>query len=83
MIEYSFIRVNWRAGDEPMKLAVNYSQALMTLFDHDPGIPVDYIKVPTIPFPECWSQFDEGEKRRTFYWILPTPGVAPGTLGSI
>lgn len=53
-----------------MKLAVNYSDILMTLLDQDPGLPVDYIKVPTIPFPECWLQFERGGTRRK---LLPHP----------
>ncbi len=58
-----------------MKLAVNYSQALMDLFVRDPGMPVDYVKVPTIPFPECWPQFDKGEKRRRLLPHLAQPGI--------
>lgn len=58
-----------------MELAVNCSDILMTLLDQDPGLPVDYIKVPTIPFPECWLQFDKGETRRQLLPHLAQPGV--------
>lgn len=53
-----------------MKLAVNFSQALVSLLEDEPDLPVDYIKAPTIPFPECWRQFEAGEKYRR---ILPHP----------
>ena len=43
-----------------MKLAVNYSPMLLKLFDLDPGLPVDYIKVPTQSLPDCFSQFETG-----------------------
>jgi uncharacterized protein (UPF0276 family) len=59
-----------------MELAVNYSENLMTLLDQDPALPVDYIKVPTIPFPDCWSQFERGGTRRK---LLPHPSQ-PGVL---
>ena len=59
-----------------MELAVNYSDHLMTLLDQDPGLPVDYIKAPTIPFPECWLQFERGGTRRK---LLPHPSQ-PGVL---
>lgn len=59
-----------------MKLAVNYSDMLMTLLDQEPGFPVDYVKVPTIPFPECWLQFERGGTRRK---LLPHPSQ-PGVL---
>jgi uncharacterized protein (UPF0276 family) len=58
-----------------MKLAVNYSDNLMTLLDQDPGLPVDYIKVPTIPFPDCWLQFEQGKTRRKLLPHLSQPGV--------
>lgn len=59
-----------------MELAVNYSDKLMTLLDQNPGLPVDYIKVPTIPFPDCWPQFDRGKTRRK---LLPHPSQ-PGIM---
>ncbi len=51
-----------------MKLAVNFSEALLILFAEDPGLPVDFVKVPTIPFPECFSQFERG---RVFRKLMP------------
>jgi uncharacterized protein (UPF0276 family) len=53
-----------------MKLAVNFSEALVSLLEEDPALPVDYIKAPTIPFPGCWSQFETGGKYRR---LLPHP----------
>jgi uncharacterized protein (UPF0276 family) len=43
-----------------MKLAVNFSGALLQLLEKDPDLPVDYIKVPTRPFPASFSQFETG-----------------------
>ncbi|NLY74901.1 MAG: DUF692 family protein [Firmicutes bacterium] len=59
-----------------MKLAVNFSEALLELFDEDLGLPVDYIKVPTRPFPDSFSQFEQG---RIFRRLLPHP-AQPGVL---
>jgi len=58
-----------------MKLAVNCSDILLELLTQDPELPVDYIKVPTIPFPECWVQFDQGEIRRKLLPHLAQPGI--------
>ena len=41
-----------------MKIAVNYSTALLELLKKDPQLPIDYIKGPTSPFPGCWYQFE-------------------------
>ena len=43
-----------------MKLAVNYSDMLISLLEKNPRLSVDYLKVPTRPFPDCWDQFDYG-----------------------
>lgn len=59
-----------------MKLAVNFSKVLLSLLEEDPGLPVDYIKVPTIPFPGCFSQFKQG---RTYRKLLPHP-AQPGVI---
>ncbi len=59
-----------------MKLAVNFSQALLSLFAEDPDLPVDFVKVPTIPFPECFSQFEQG---RVYRELLPHP-AQPGVI---
>lgn len=59
-----------------MKLAVNYSEALLNLLTEEPELPVDLIKVPTIPFPECFSQFERG---RAFRKLLPHP-AQPGVI---
>lgn len=59
-----------------MKLAVNFSEALLSLFDEDPDLPVDFVKVPTIPFPDCFSQFERG---RVFRKLLPHP-AQPGVI---
>jgi uncharacterized protein (UPF0276 family) len=40
-----------------MKIAINYSNALLTLLSEDPYLAFDYIKAPTRPFPDCWEQF--------------------------
>ncbi|HYH02451.1 MAG TPA: DUF692 family protein [Bacillota bacterium] len=53
-----------------MKLAVNFSEALIHLLQNDPGLQVDYIKVPTVAFPGCFSQFEQGERWRP---LLPHP----------
>lgn len=58
-----------------MKFAVNYSDILMELLAENPELPVDYIKVPTIPFPGCWLQFDRGETKRAILPHLAQPGV--------
>jgi uncharacterized protein (UPF0276 family) len=60
-----------------MKLAVNYSAILGELIQAHPELPVDYIKVPTMPFPGCFArQFDAGIKLRP---LLPHP-AQPGVL---
>jgi uncharacterized protein (UPF0276 family) len=59
-----------------MKLAVNFSEALLYLLRKNPNLPVDYIKVPTYPFPESFAQFETGEKYRR---LLPHP-AQPGVL---
>lgn len=59
-----------------MKLAVNFSEALLGLLTDDPELPVDYIKVPTEPFPGCWRQFDRG---RRYKKLLPHP-AQPGVI---
>lgn len=59
-----------------MKLAVNFSEALLSLFAKDPDLPVDLIKVPTIPFPGCFSQFEQGLALRK---LLPHP-AQPGVI---
>lgn len=62
-----------------MKLAVNYSSALISLLIAHPALPVDYIKVPTVPFPDCWFQFDEGGLYRKLLPHLAQTGIlAPG-----
>jgi uncharacterized protein (UPF0276 family) len=58
-----------------MEFAVNFSDILMMLLDQDPGLPVDYIKVPTIPFPGCRFQFDRGETKRKLLPHLAQSGV--------
>lgn len=56
-----------------MKLAVNFSSALLGLLQENPDLPVDYIKVPTIPFPQAFDQFEQGAKFRK---LLPHPAQA-------
>lgn len=58
-----------------MKLAVNYSAVLLQLLQTNPELPVDYIKVPTIPFPDCWEQFHEGIIRRSLLPHLAQKGI--------
>jgi len=59
-----------------MKLTVNFSEMLLKILKKQPDLPIDYIKVPTIPFPECWTQFKRGIENRP---ILPHP-AQPGVL---
>jgi uncharacterized protein (UPF0276 family) len=59
-----------------MKLAVNFSEILRQLIQTNPDLPVDLIKVPTIPFPGCFTQFEEGARFRK---LLPHP-AQPGVL---
>ena len=58
-----------------MKLAVNFSDALLSLLEREPELPVDYIKFPTIPFPGCWEQFERGKNFRKILPHLSQPGV--------
>lgn len=58
-----------------MKLAVNYSTVLLQLLQANPDLPVDSIKVPTIPFPDCWEQFHEGITHKNLLPHLAQPGV--------
>jgi uncharacterized protein (UPF0276 family) len=44
-----------------MKIAVNYSIALLSLLLETPDLAIDYIKAPTSPFPDCWEQFEDTE----------------------
>lgn len=58
-----------------MKLAVNYSEPLLGLLRQNPTLEVDYIKVPTFPFPGCFVQFDAGSTWRRLLPHLAQPGV--------
>ncbi len=58
-----------------MKLAVNFSESLLLLLKEKPGLPLDYIKLPTVPFPECWTQFDQGRKYRKLLPHITQPGI--------
>jgi uncharacterized protein (UPF0276 family) len=58
-----------------MKLAVNFSEALLQLLQKTPGLTVDYIKVPLCPFPAGFSQFETGEKYGRLLPHLAQPGV--------
>ncbi len=62
-----------------MKLAVNYSEALLSLIQADPSLPVDCIKVPTEPFPGSWRQFERGKRFRPLLPHLAQAGII--TLG--
>jgi uncharacterized protein (UPF0276 family) len=42
-----------------MKIAVNYSNALLALLSKEPQLPIGYIKAPLCPFPDCWEQFED------------------------
>ncbi len=42
-----------------MKIAVNYSKALLGLLEKNPNLPINYVKCPTSPFPGCWHQFED------------------------
>ncbi len=59
-----------------MKLAVNFSNALLDLLNENPDLPIDYIKVPTEPLPDSFSQFEKG---RAFRKLLPHP-AQPGVI---
>lgn len=58
-----------------MKLAVNYSTMLVTLLEQYPDLPIDFIKVPTRPFPGCWEQFNQSRQWRPLLPHLAQPGV--------
>jgi hypothetical protein len=58
-----------------MKLAVNFSESLLLLLKENSQLPVDYIKLPTIPFPGCWIQFDQGRNYRKLLPHLAQPGI--------
>jgi hypothetical protein len=58
-----------------MELAVNYSETLLSLLEINPDLPVDYIKIPTIPFPGCWRQIERGATYRKLLPHLAQPGV--------
>lgn len=58
-----------------MKLAVNYSESLLGLLNENPELEVDYIKVPTLPFPGSFVQFDLGRKWRRLLPHIAQPGV--------
>jgi uncharacterized protein (UPF0276 family) len=58
-----------------MKLAVNFSDSLLLLLKESPGLRIDYIKLPTIPFPGCWSQFNQGRNYRKLLPHLAQPGI--------
>jgi uncharacterized protein (UPF0276 family) len=58
-----------------MKLAVNYSDALISLIQSDPELPVDMIKVPTEPFPGSWRQFEHGKQFRPLLPHLAQVGI--------
>lgn len=58
-----------------MKIAVNYSAALISLLTAEPELPVDFIKVPLMPFPGCWGQFEKGELHRKLLPHLAQVGV--------
>lgn len=59
-----------------MELAVNFSNTLLKLLRENPDLPVDYIKVPTEPLPDSFSQFEKG---RIFRKLLPHP-AQPGVI---
>jgi uncharacterized protein (UPF0276 family) len=59
-----------------MKLAVNYSAILAELIREQPELPIDYIKVPTLPFPGCFTeQFEAGVKLRPLLPHTAQPGI--------
>jgi uncharacterized protein (UPF0276 family) len=58
-----------------MKLAVNYSDMLISLISVNPNLPIDYIKAPTIPFPKCWDQFYRGKVYCNILPHLAQPGI--------
>lgn len=47
-----------------MKIAANFSTVLINLIKENHNLPIDFIKVPTIPFQDCWHQFEQGEEFR-------------------
>lgn len=59
-----------------MELAVNFSNTLLKLLEQNPDLPIDYIKVPTEPLPNSFSQFEKG---RIYRKLLPHP-AQPGVI---
>ena len=64
-----------------MKLAVNFSQALVTFIKRHTAASIDFIKVPTSPLPDSLTQFDEGERYGRLLPHIAQPGVL--SLGHI
>jgi hypothetical protein len=58
-----------------MKLAVNFSDALLALLKENPDLPIDYIKVPTEPFPACFEQYFVGKTFRPLLSHVNQPDV--------
>ncbi len=58
-----------------MKLAVNFSESLLLLLQENPQLPVEYIKLPTIPFPGGWTQFIQGRQYRKLLPHLAQSGI--------
>jgi hypothetical protein len=58
-----------------MKLAVNFSDVLLALLKENPDLPIDYIKVPTEPFPDCFEQYFVGRIFRPLLSHVNQPDV--------
>lgn len=58
-----------------MKIAVNFSEALLDLLNQEPELPIDYIKVPTMSLPASLIQFEKGILHRKLLPHLAQPGV--------
>lgn len=58
-----------------MKIAVNFSEALLDLLNQEPELPIDYIKAPTMSLPGSLIQFRKGILHRKLLPHLAQPGV--------
>lgn len=56
------------------KLAVNASQALFSAMDKE-DLPIDFIKVPTVPYPKNLEQIDAARRHRPLLLHLHQPGI--------
>lgn len=58
-----------------MKLAVNFSDALLALLKENPKLPIDYIKVPMDSYPDCFEQYFAGKQLRPLISHIGQVGI--------